>query len=907
MKRFVGILCLLLIPCLGMAGVTGKISGKVVDKDTGNPLPGANVVIVDTYYGAAADMDGNFFIINVPPGKFMVEATMMGYSRTRIEQVTVSTNSTTSLDFEMTQEVVQGEVVVVTVDAISTKKDETSSIRHVSSDQIAALPVESLSAVVEMQAGVVNGHFRGGRTNEVSYMIDGLQVNDVFSKNNRQAGVENEVIQDVEVITGTFNAEYGRAMSGIVNAVTKDGGNRLHGSISTQFGNYYTTHDDVFIGLKSSDVTRKMNYRLNLSGPIIRDKLTFLVNYRLRKEDNHLNGIYRFNPYDFSDFTSTEPDGWYSEHSGDDSEVALSMNDSYSLYGKLTYTPFNNLKASLTHNRGVGESRGYNHFYKYNPLGIPKSHWESSNTVLLLNHMMSRRLFHELKLLYLDNWDGYFVHEDPLNPQYVNDWYSVSPGPGFSTGGDSKAHNKSYTKRMDMKYDMTWQVNQNHSLKSGFLYTQHDKNIQNHTIVNAYRNTIFEMMQEQTFNADGEMKISYPYYEPRIEHDTTTYSDVYQKKPIEFSAYLQDKMEFDEMVINIGIRYDYFDPKTDFPTQIRNPANQLAFPDNPERMSTYETVATTSQISPRFGLSYTLSGTAKLHFSYGHFFQVPDAYAMYQNHNFLIAFTDFSTVLGNPNLKPEKSVKYELGLWQELAPGVSLDVALYYADVYNLLSTTVLSMYNNVKFGLYTNKDYGNRRGLEIGLNAEMGGLFSSLNYTLQYTQGVADNPMTNFTREGQSIDPVSRLIPLSWDQRHTMNVSLGYQVRRAGGTFTYYYNSGTPYTWAPLSDSRLAYVNLYPNNAVKPSGTQLDFNGHYDVPLAGGMTLRFSALIYNLLDSKNENWVNATTGRANQEIVREVDLLQHRSNFTDYYETIFNPSAYSAPREIKLSVGLLF
>jgi hypothetical protein len=327
----------LLLPGFLLAAVTGKISGKIIDRDSRDPLPGANVMLIGTPYGAAADARGEFFIINLPPGRYTLEASMIGYSKVQIENVTVSTNATTTLYFELPQTVIQGEVVVVTVDALSMKKDQTSSVRHVSSETISSLPVEDLQSVVQMQTGVIEGHFRGGRMNEVSYMIDGLQVNDVFNKDNTQTEVENEVIQDVEIISGTFNAEYGRAMSGIVNAVTKDGGNRFRGSASAQFGNYYTPSDDVFMGLKPGDITRKTNFRFNLAGPVIRNHVFFLLNARIRDEKNHLNGVHRFNAFDYSDFTSSNPSEWYTEHSGSGETVPMGTYQGYSLYATIAW------------------------------------------------------------------------------------------------------------------------------------------------------------------------------------------------------------------------------------------------------------------------------------------------------------------------------------------------------------------------------------------------------------------------------------------------------------------------------------------------------------------------------------------------------------------------------------------
>jgi len=896
----------LLLPVLSFASVTGKIAGKVVDKSTGQALPGANVMIEGTSYGASTDVNGEFFILNIPPSRVSVTASMIGYGRVRMEDVIVSTNATSTLLFRLQQTVLEGEVVVVRADPMTTRKDQTSSVRHVTSETIQTLPVENLQAVINLQAGVVNGHFRGGRQNEVAYMIDGLPVGDAFSRDERQAEVENEVVEDIEIISGTFNAEYGKAMSGVVNVVTKDGGNTWSGGASGQFGNYLTAHDDVFIGLKPAQFDRKVNWRFNVSGPLLKDRLFLLGNLRVRDENNHLNGIYRFNPYDYSDYRSNRPEDWYSEHTGDNAYVPMDKYKGYTLYGKLVFKPANALKIALSVNNGESTSGFYSHYYMYNPKALPQSHDRSTNAILSFNHMFSKKGFQELKVMAVDRWDGTYVYRNPNDSRYVNDWYSLNPGPGFSTGGNDKTHSQSYTKKLDVKYDLNLQVSGHHNLKTGLLATSNDKNILNRTIVNELRNSTLDRLQDTVFTATG-MKIRYPHYVPVILDDSTAYADLYRKKPVEFSAYIEDKMEYEDLVINLGVRYDWFDPRTDVPSNWRNPANQLRYDGNPERMSTYSAAKPSSQLSPRFGLAYTLGSAAKLHFSYGHFFQVPDAYAMYQTHNFLIVNSDFASTLGNPELKPEKSVKYEIGLWQELVKGVGLDVVLYYADVYNLLSTRVLTTYNDVKYGQFTNKDYGNRRGLEIGLTADSGPFHGALNYTLQYTLGNADDPLQTFNRAGSNIDPIKRLIPLAWDQRHTLNVSAGIQSRRAGASLIYYYNSGTPFTWTPLDNSLLAFVNLYPNNSTIPASGRVDLNGHYDIPLRRRLSLRFSLLVYNLLDAKNELYVDATTGRANQSIVRDVDLINHHSDFTDYYATIYNPAAFSAPREVKFSIGIQF
>ncbi len=107
------------------------------------------------------------------------------------------------------------------------------------------LPLEDVSSVVNLQAGVINGHFRGGRSDEVRYLIDGVPVNDVYSGQSSLSAEVNS-IEEVQVLVGTFNAEYGDAQSGVVNQVTKIAEDKLDGNISAYFGDYVSSHDDIF-------------------------------------------------------------------------------------------------------------------------------------------------------------------------------------------------------------------------------------------------------------------------------------------------------------------------------------------------------------------------------------------------------------------------------------------------------------------------------------------------------------------------------------------------------------------------------------------------------------------------------------------------------------------------------------
>ena len=179
---------------------TGKISGLVVDKSNASALPGANVYLDGTSYGAASDENGRFSLINIRPGKYILKADMIGYKSIVMQEVNISVNRTLSLDIEMEETVLEGEVVTVEVNRLAQKKDQTGTIKNISGDEINALPVENVGAVVNMQAGVVNGHFRGGRNTEVTYMIDGVQVDEAFGGGSATVEIQPEAVQDLSLI-----------------------------------------------------------------------------------------------------------------------------------------------------------------------------------------------------------------------------------------------------------------------------------------------------------------------------------------------------------------------------------------------------------------------------------------------------------------------------------------------------------------------------------------------------------------------------------------------------------------------------------------------------------------------------------------------------------------------------------
>ena len=949
---------------------TGKLSGSVEDEEN-NILYGANIIIEGTGMGTSSDDNGTFYIINLSPGKYNVRFDIIGYKSLLVEDVIISVNKTTRLDVKLDQTAVEGQVVFVKASKMSTKKDQSGTVKNISQDQIEILPIKDIASIVSMQAGVVEGHFRGGRDTEVTYLVDGIRTDDTYGGNSQTVYLEPSVLQDLEVITGTFNAEYGRAMSGVVNQVTKDGGDNFKGSFSSRYENYFTQNENIFPGISETQINLNQDYSVQFSGPILKDKISFFVNYRHQDNRGHLNGYDYFNADDYSTFMGDNEENYYSEHTGShvmenycsnskgymlldpstnesiisDSECQqygdceiiyseliyngtysdiiysnssfnitanmcngeiyqssseqseyflttrfipaqiriktdnpISMNNSISTsyLGKLTFRPIGPLRISLMHTNNDYKGHWYNHFYKYSPDSRTTNYNTNLFSSLFINYMFSSSAFFDLKLSSNKKIDQSYVYENPFDDRYVSDYYTRSES-GFLQGGHDKGHNTKILEDLNVKIDFNWQMNSTHNLKYGFDKVSHDLSIRNYTI-------------RDSSNTD----ISYdPYIFQGVR---SSYAEEYDITCYEVSGYFQDKMEFKEMVLNFGLRYDMFDPNTYYPSDYRNPGNDLIGVAQSDLLSTN----TKSQISPRFALSYQVGEAALLRFSYGHFFQMPPLYAMYSNSNLLISPDNYVTILGNPNLEAEKTVNYELGFWQEIGKSMGVEVVLFYKDIYNLLSTSTITTYNTVKYGLYANKDYGNVRGLELVYDYNDGPISVIANYTFQYTRGIADSPTSSFSREGSNQDPISRLIPLSWDQRHTMNATIGYNVKQYGLTLSAYYNSGSAFTFSPIAENALANINLLPNNAYKPSNYLINFSSYYNISKAGA---RITFEVYNLFDTLNEYGVNSQTGRSYSAILNENDYASFRNNYTTIEDTYQDPSAYGAPRSLKIGL----
>ena len=870
------------------AGTTGKIAGKVIDKKTGETLIGVNVVLVGTTMGAASDLDGNYFVINIPPGVYEIKASLIGYAPVVIQNVRVSIDQTTRIDIEMVEKALQVADIIVTAEKPIVRKDLTSTEAKVSGDKIAMLPLEDVQSVVNLQAGVVDGHFRGGRSNEVKYLIDGVSVNDAFSG---ASALEAEVnsIQEIEVLTGTFNAEYGEALSGVVNQVTKVAGDKIDGDISAYTGNYFSTRSSLFPNINRFDPSKIYNVQGNVSGPIpgTNNFLKFFLSGRYLYDDGFIYGRRMFNPSDSSNFSANDPKDWHIGATGDNKYVPMNYSKRLTLQGKLSLNIGGGKGIVLSGLYQDNQYRTYDHQFRLDPDGdytyYQKSYLGSLNYTLVLSNSA---FIDFIGSTFVSDYKQY-VFENPFDPRYVKPerMRDVS-GNAFLTGGTENWHFNRTTTTWSAKTDLTWQINNIHQFKTGVELQLHNLDYLDYQIV-----------------IDATTQ-----YKPTLPSPGSFNYNKYNTKPYQFAFYMQDKIELDYLVVNIGLRLDYFEPDGKY---LKNPDNIAALdgllPPFPDSLMT--TAKAKYQISPRIGISYPITDKGAIHISYGHFFQIPPFEYLYQNPNFRIPLTgnypnNIGNTIGNADLAAQQTIMYEIGLQQELTQEIGVTLTGYYKDIRNLLGTEIHIKNDFKKFSKLINRDYGAVKGFTISFEKRFSdGFGASLDYTFQVAKGDASDPNDAFNK-AQASPPIEinkQLVPLNWDRRHSLNFTItagvpGDFIASAIGRL----GSGLPYT-PSLINQRTGLEN----SENKPTYFNVDLYLTKYMELFG---TRFSVFlkVYNLFDTANEVDVFGDTGRAGYtlELTRAQEAPRGVNTLQDYFT---RPDFYSAPRQITLGASFNF
>lgn len=868
-------------------GTTGKIAGKVIDAQTKEALIGVNVIISGTAMGASTDLDGNYFIINIPPGTYRLRASMVGYTPAEVNNVIVSVDQTTKIDFDLQSQDVQLGSVVIVADRPIVQKDLTSTTSTVTSDQISKLPIENVSSLVNLQAGVVEGHFRGGRNGEVKYLIDGISVNDVFSG---ASTLEPEVnsVQEVQVLIGTFNAEYGEALSGVVNQVTKIARDNYSGQISLYTGDYASSRTTLFHNVDHVSPSDLQNLEVSLSGPVPGVSfMKFYISGRYFYDDGYIYGKRMFNPPDSSNFSSNDPAQWYNGGTGDGKYVPMNYNRRSTYQGKVSFdvgTGKGFILQGIIQNQ---EYKSYDHQFQLNPDGDYRRFQKSYLGMASFNQVLSASAFIDLNAsVFLSDYKQY-VYEDPLDPRYVNpERMRDVGGNAFLTAGTQNWHFSHHSVTYSGKLDYTTQLTTIHQLKAGFDGQRHSLG--------------YEDFQVHVDASSG--------FKPALPKPGDFDYNVYSNTPYQLAAYVQDKIELDYLIVNVGFRYDYFEPdgKT-----LNNPDRiaeldqfQPPFPD-----SLFSKAKAKYQLSPRVGISFPISERGAVHLSYGHFFQIPPFEFLYKNPNFRIpltgSFPEFvGNAIGNADLEPQSTTMYEIGLQHELAANLGVTVTAYYKDIRSLLGLQ-LHLKNDFKlFGEYVNRDYGAVKGFTISLeNRFSDGFGANIDYTYQVARGHASDPNDDFNK-AQASPPVEsnkELVPLNWDRRHSLNVTLttgtpGDFIASAIGRL----GTGLPYT-PSLFNQRTGLEN----SDNRPAFFNVDLYFTKELGFTG-MPLSIFLKVYNLFDTANEINVFGDTGRAGYtlELTRAQQAPRGVNTLAEYFT---RPDFFSSPRQVVFGTLISF
>ena len=818
-----------------LAGILGKLSG-LVTSEAGEPLIGVNIIIVETELGTASGETGDYFILNILPGRYTVKFMMIGYKTSIQKEVVIRSDFNTRLDVSLEQTVLEaGEEVVVFATRPLIQRDATSKVTVVDADEIINMPVVDFKDVLVTQAGFTTDasggiHVRGGRTKEILYMIDGIIVKDPLL-GDFTGSVNQNAIQEMTVISGTFSAEYGQAMSSVVNIVTKEGGDTFHGKfehITDQLNESPYHLSEAFSSVSDTQyVWNNLKPKLydhlrdNLKSSSHQPLLPLANLPLLGSASLNMGGRIPFvekmmgikTNYFFSGYYGSQ-NSWLPHGIDINQDVQLKLTNRFGSKIRLA-----------THLHSSNRLyQNYAHAWKYRPEHQSHTFKSNDRLALTLTHAINEPLFYTLSVSRQDVATRVGVmnkspdeYERSLTDESVY----------FYGSGDQGTFTDNNSVTYAAQGDVTYQVNDRHLLKSGFSYTSHRLDI-------------------------------YTEEEPWV--GGTNFKDDATFSPVENSFYIQDKIEYDFLILNMGLRYDRVDPNASMWENIHrfvdwDPTNNVWIP------APLVSVPTRSKWSPRIGIAYPVTDRTVFHFSYGHFFQTPTFDAMTYN-----AQKDISATLplvGNPRVKPEKTVAFETGLKQALSNDVVFELTVWSKDIRDLLSTRQIRYLSN-QYVVYTNTDYATIRGIDMSVRKRFSFSFGgSLNYSLSMAKGNNSDPIGGYFSAYTQEEIPHQEYFLGFDQRHDISLNLDVRTSdRAGMASNINANllinsgSGLPYT--PYVDPTIR-VDI--NSARKPWTFSADLRVRKRIPLRSVDLTTFLEVV-NLTNYRNVLYVYSRTGK---------------------------------------------
>ncbi len=843
------------------AATTGKIAGKVVEKGTNENLPGVNVVIEGTQFGGATDIDGDYFILNVPPGTYSLRASMIGYKSVVQSNIVVTTDRTSTINFELEVAVIEGEEVTVVSERPIVEKDVTGSMEVVSSDYIGRAPILDLQDALSQQTGIYSTgettYFRGGLASEVSYNLDGTSMNSGVLSDN-WSRLNTSAMQEVSLLTGGYNAEYGNAMSGVVNVVTKEASRTersIHGTVKYRFrpsGQYhwgpnmygddlwkYTNFDLAHWQAELEDPTKRNSYSqyfqrfYGWDGQTVPTAEQLLNSYREQITPDPIMGDYTKRPEHDVEGTlyGSISKQWNFLLSGRYKRgvniypQAQEYNPEYNIQGKVNYYPSDNIKLSLNLLRGWYNSATYTESNWNNMESSQEARWQPNSDIrspydgnayapwggywmkgpeektinmasVKFQHTLSASTFYTVQLSYfaddmtsLQNYNKLQTTTDQVG--WGDSWFDL--GGNFRLEARQiQVNNYSNSKVFNGKADFTSQINKNHQVKSGLEFKFSDINYEH-------------------------------YYMEFPAGDVWHLDNVFDGSPVEGALYLQDKMEYEGMIVNIGLRVDAFNAMHDYAENIfdplgfqtwnggdgTNPSNTAPIWQSYMRqkdwfayipgvsadyMDAFEGVRNDKMtagsnwkfaVAPRLGLSFPITDNSKLRFNYGHFYQRPSwakimgfPTSWYESNPYgSVRMDQWQGYYGHPGLTYERTIQYEIGFDQNFFDMFRLATTAYYKDASRLTRFSHNSTYNRSGGGFAS-----------VGWGS---GNFTTYSLSRNITNDGHDNIF--YTNNAfKDVRGVEIVLDKMFDQRWSANLTFNYGLSSGGaaGYFMYFENA---------------------------------------------------------------------------------------------------------------------
>ncbi|HEY4612969.1 MAG TPA: TonB-dependent receptor, partial [Bacteroidota bacterium] len=548
-----------------MFGITGILEGKVIDKQTREPLVGVNIVVLGQPQGGSSDAEGNYQIKNIRAGVYDVRYTIVGYKTVVMKGVTILPDLRTRVDVQLEVTAIELDVIEVRAEKPLIQKDLAATAYSIGQIKLEKLPISAFQEVLALQPGTtVEGNVRGGKANEVVFLVDGLPVQDVVG-GGLGTSLPRSSISGLTVHTGGFDAEYGNALSGVVNVVTKTGSNRPEYSIRLEKDNWLPESIN-----KQTDQATELE--VSVSGPIIQDKLSFFT----------ANTFIAHNTRWWQDFQRTLTPPVSQEATG---------------FGKLEYELSPMVRLGFQGIYSIRKWHDYEFSWRFNLAGLPLRRRDSYRLAAVLSHTLSENSYYTVSLsrYFLLSRIGEDSKDNLTLEPYEYDFFLR-----YVVGG--KRNWWADTKQIvyTLRGDFTTQIEKMHLLKIGFEVNQY--NIASDLVKYEPQTTYFG--------------------KPIVDAPLLNYSNSYDYSPRSGSVFIQDKVELvkDGSNFSAGIRWDFLDPTAQRPLVEFIPVSQTEFE---QQVKGFTKTKVKHQFSPRLSFAGPIGTTSFFFVNFGHYFQYP--------------------------------------------------------------------------------------------------------------------------------------------------------------------------------------------------------------------------------------------------------------------------------------------